>query len=204
MQVMTNAADRKLNKKQKAFVQEYLLDLNATQAAIRAGYSEQTAAAMGHENLKKPQIASKIAEALEKRSERTQIDSDWLLERFRDEAVADLADLYTEAGTLKPIHEWPKIWRQGLVQGVDVESLRGGTGEEAGIVTKIKLSDRVKRLELIGRHVNVQAFKDRLDVDMKTDHSTALEKALARADAVSRARKGAHPEERDHGQESEQ
>ena len=153
----------KLTAKQQAFVEEYLIDLNATQAAIRAGYSETTARKIGQENLTKPDIAKAIGEAKAKRSERTQINADWLLNRLAEEAEADIADLYSESGALKPVHLWPKIWRQGLVAGVDVEqqyAFVDGDKVPDGVITKIKLSDRVKRLELIGKHVAIGAFKD--------------------------------------------
>lgn len=68
-----------LTDKQAAFVQEYIIDLNATQAAIRAGYSKDTAGAIGHENLKKPEIASAITAALAARAERTQVTQDYVL-----------------------------------------------------------------------------------------------------------------------------
>lgn len=156
-----------LTAKQAQFVREYLIDLNATQAAIRAGYSKKTAAAVGAENLRKPQIKSAIAEATQKRANETGIDAAWVLRRLAAEAEADIADLYDEQGNLKPVHEWPKIWRQGLVQGIEVEELFEGRGDErehVGRLRKIKLDTRVKRIELIGKHVNVQAFKDQIEV----------------------------------------
>ncbi len=151
-----------LTAKQARFVEEYLIDLNATQAAIRAGYSEKTAAAVGHENLRKPKIADAIASAQRERSDRTQIDADWVLKRLAGEADADLADLYDATGGLKPVHEWPEVWRKGLVAGLDVEEIRID-GAVVGQIRKVKLSDRLKRIELIGKHVNVQAFKDQIE-----------------------------------------
>jgi phage terminase small subunit len=68
-----------LTDKQRLFVQEYLIDLNATQAAIRAGYSKDTAAQIGYENLRKPEIAQAIASALAEREQRTQITQDYVL-----------------------------------------------------------------------------------------------------------------------------
>ncbi len=68
-----------LTPKQQAFVNEYLIDLNATQAAIRAGYSKKTARFIGAENLTKPDIEAAIAGAIGARAERTKIDSDWVL-----------------------------------------------------------------------------------------------------------------------------
>ena len=155
-----------LTPKQQRFVEEYLVDLNATQAAIRAGYSKKTAAVAGHENLRKPKIAAAVSEQQAARSERTEITSDWVLTRLADEADADLADLYDEDMNLKPVHEWPEIWRKGLVAGVDVEELFEGRGEDReriGTVRKLKLSDRIKRIELIGKHVNVQAFREQVN-----------------------------------------
>ena len=69
----------KLTAKQKCFVAEYLIDLNAKQAAIRAGYSEKTARFIGAENLTKPNIAAAVAAAQAKRSERTEITQDYVL-----------------------------------------------------------------------------------------------------------------------------
>lgn len=73
-----------MTPKQKAFVREYLVDLNATQAAIRAGYSKRTAHVIGHENLKKPEIAAAIEVAMNERTKRTEITVDYVLEGIRD------------------------------------------------------------------------------------------------------------------------
>lgn len=80
---------QKLTPKQQRFVEEYLVDLNATQAAIRAGYSEKTAKVIGHENLTKPDIAAAIESAQKKLSERTEITQDMVLQRWWDIASAD-------------------------------------------------------------------------------------------------------------------
>ncbi len=68
-----------LTPKQECFVAEYLIDLNATQAAIRAGYSEKTAYSIGQENLKKPEVAEAVIAAQAERSERTEITQDYVL-----------------------------------------------------------------------------------------------------------------------------
>lgn len=167
-----------LTAKQQRFVDEYLIDLNATQAAIRAGYSADTARAIGSENLTKPDIAEAIAKRQQERSEKTQIDAAWVLTRLAEEATADIADIYGDDGQLLPVKEWPLIWRQGLVQGIETEEL-SVEGVTMGIVRKIKQSDRVKRIELIGRHVNVQAFKEQVEVTV-TDRAAMLERARQR------------------------
>lgn len=150
-----------LTAKQERFVGEYLLDLNATQAAIRAGYSEKTAKSQGQRLLTNVDVARALSEAQAKRAERTEIDADWVLRRLGEEATADLADILDEAGAVRPVAEWPLIWRQGLVAGLDVhEELV--EGQKVGQTVKVKLSDRIKRIELIGKHVNVQAFREQV------------------------------------------
>ncbi|MDP9572400.1 UNVERIFIED_ORG: phage terminase small subunit [Agrobacterium larrymoorei] len=174
---------RHLSEKQSRFVEEYLKDLNATKAAIRAGYSEKTAHSQGPRLLENVGIATAIEKAKAQRSERTQIDADWLLKRLADEAVADIADLYDENGGLKPVDQWPLIWRQGLVSGIEVEELFDGRGEDRehiGRVRKVKLSDRIKRLELIGKHVDVQAFREKVEIEISESVAARLARAKAR------------------------
>jgi phage terminase small subunit len=73
-----------LTPKQERFVDEYMIDLNATQAAIRAGYSERTAAETGYENLRKPQIADEIAKRQQKHAEKAEMTVEWVLQQYRD------------------------------------------------------------------------------------------------------------------------
>jgi phage terminase small subunit len=162
---------------QAKFVGEYLIDLNATQAAVRAGYSPDTARQIGSENLSKPDIAEAIIAAKSDRSRRTGIDAAWLLTRLADEAEADLSDLYDDAGALKPVKDWPAIWRKGLVAGIKAIEERDDRGNVVGVLREVKLSDRVKRLELIGKHIDVQAFKDRVE------HSGGVSLVVAPEDA---------------------
>ena len=82
----------KLTDKQRRFAEEYLADLNATQAAIRAGYSENTAAAIGEENLRKPEIAKMIQAEMEARSIRTQISQDDVVQELAGIAFVPVAD----------------------------------------------------------------------------------------------------------------
>ena len=71
----------KLTAKQELFVKEYLVDLNATQAAIRSGYSKKTANRIGTENLSKPVIQDAVQAEMDKRNKRVEIDADWVLEQ---------------------------------------------------------------------------------------------------------------------------
>ena len=171
-----------LTDKQEMFCVEYLVDLNATQAAIRCGYAVASANREGSRLLSNAGIQARIAQLREERAERTKIDADWLLKRLADEATADINDLYDDDGMLLPVSDWPLIWRQGLVQGIDVEELFDGRGKDRdhiGTLRKIRLSDRVKRLELIGRHIGVQAFRDQ--VGLGNPDGTAIDDLGARS-----------------------
>ena len=77
---------RKLTAKQQRFIQEYLIDLNATRAAIRAGYSEKTATEIGYENLRKPHVAAAVVVGAKKAGERAQVDTDYVLRGLVKEA----------------------------------------------------------------------------------------------------------------------
>ena len=83
---MSVTTTQELTPKQRLFVEEFLVDLNAKQAAIRAGYSEKTATEIGSENLRKPHVSDAIREAMASRSERTGITADMVVEALWEEA----------------------------------------------------------------------------------------------------------------------
>lgn len=170
-----------LTPKQQRFVEEYLIDLNATQAAIRSGYSEKTAQEIGSENLSKPMVAKAISDAQLKREERTQIDADYVLKRLVEIDQMDVLDIMDDHGNVKPIKDWPKVWRQ-FVSNIETISME----DEAGWLKKIKWPDKVKNLELLGKHVSVGAFKDKIEHDV----SDPLKELLARASGNTLKPKG--------------
>lgn len=144
-----------LTPMQARFVEEYLLDLNASQAAKRAGSKAKNLTVAGAEFLANPNVYAAIDAAKSERSEKTQIDAAWVLKRLAEEAEADVNDLYDDDGKMKPVKEWPKIWRQGLVAGIKTH-----VSEDGVAIIDVKLSDRIRRLELIGKHVRVNAFQE--------------------------------------------
>lgn len=155
----------KLTAKQQRFVEEYLVDLCATQAAIRAGYSKKTASVIGVENLGKPNISEAIQAAMDKRSERTRIDADWVMERLRAVADANISEILTDDMTLKPISEWPIHWQQNITSFEVLEQFEkvGDKTELAGFLKKIRWPDSLRAVELIGKHSTVGAFKERVE-----------------------------------------
>lgn len=151
-----------LTDKQEMFCREYLIDLNATQAAIRAGYSDNTARKIGSENLTKPDIAQRIIDLKSDRNERVEVNADYVLRRLVEIDEMDVLDIMTDDMSIKPVSQWPASWRRYL-SGFDLADMFEGRGEDremVGILKKIKWPDKVKNLELLGKHVTVQAFKD--------------------------------------------
>lgn len=147
----------KLTDKQKRFVKEYLVDLNATQAAIRAGYSKETARQMGSENLAKPVIADKIAKANEKKLKEAEIDAQWVL----NQAVK------LHKRCMQEIK--PKMHRvEGeLVPLVD---------DQGNYVFEFNAAGASKALELTGKHVNIQAFKEKVEHSVDEELTQWLQK----------------------------
>ena len=149
---------KKLTAKQDMFCREYLADLNATQAAIRAGYSKKTAPIIGFENLHKPNIAEVIAERMAKRTEKVEINAEYVLRRLHEIESFDSTDMYNDDGTLKNVSEWPE--RAGMIiSGIDVSTVTKDGNADKVMTKKIKIESRTKALELLGKHVNVKAFE---------------------------------------------
>lgn len=97
--------ESKLTQKQAAFIQEYLIDLNATQAAIRAGYSKKTAGVIGDENLKKPNIRREIDRLMAARSGRVELKSDDVLREIKNICASDVRKIMNPNGTFKMPNE---------------------------------------------------------------------------------------------------
>jgi phage terminase small subunit len=153
-----------LTNRQRAFVNEYLVDLNGTQAAIRAGYAESGASVEASRLLGNVNIAKLIAEAKEKRAEETGIDAAWVLRQA--------AKLHKRC--MQEVR--PKMSRKGPV--VD---------ENGNQVFEFNAAGAAKALELVGKHVGVQAFRDQLGlsnpaggpVDIAFDPAKLSDAALA-------------------------
>jgi phage terminase small subunit len=152
-----------LTDKQQAFCREYLVDLNATQAAIRAGYSEKTAKSIGQENLTKPDIQAEVQRLMKARADRVEVTADTVLRELLQIATVDLAEAFDENGRLKPLHEIPLSVRKAIA-GVEVYEEFAGRGEDReqiGETKKVRFWDKNKALEMLGRHLRL--FADRLE-----------------------------------------
>jgi phage terminase small subunit len=141
-----------LTAKQERFVQEYLIDLNATQAAIRAGYSAKTAAEIGFENLRKPQISGAIAAKQQKSAAKYELTSDLVIRSIVQELEFDPAKLYGQDGQLLPITELPEDVRMALTS---IEFEQHGSPEAPVFVRKVKWAARQGAREQAMKHLGL-------------------------------------------------
>ncbi|MCO2499248.1 terminase small subunit [Pseudomonas aeruginosa] len=156
-----------LTKKQRLFVDEYLIDLNATQAAIRAGYSTRRATEIGYQLLQRPEVAQAIQAAMAERSKRTEVEADYVIRRLREIDEMDVLDILEDDGSFRSIRDWPRVWRQFL-SGIEIAELFEGRGDDrriAGVLRKVKWPDKLRNLELLSRHVGTESAA--LDLELK-------------------------------------
>lgn len=183
-----------LTAMQEAYAQEYTkCPENQTQAAINAGYSPNTAAVKASVMMRDERIKKRIAELMEERNKRLRVSADYVLLRLVEIDQMDVLDILNEDGSMKPISSWPKVWRTSL-SALDIAtikttqaSLQKDNGEAdlsvedvEHILKKIKWPDKVKNLELIGKHVDVNAFKERLEVSGTVTIADRMAKARRR------------------------
>jgi phage terminase small subunit len=142
---------RPLTAKQQMFVKEYLIDLNATQAAIRAGYSAKTAEWIGPQLLGKSHVSEAVQAEMAKREKRTEITQDRVLNEIGKIAFVNLQDVYDEGGSLIEVKQLPREVAAAL-SSIKINLT------EACALQEIKLHDKLRALEMIGKHLGM--FRD--------------------------------------------
>ncbi len=159
----------KMTTKQKRFCNEYLIDLNATQAAIRAGYSVDNAKVIGCENLTKPNVKSYLDRIIAKREVRTEITQDKVLNELEKIGFANIDDYVvvdSSSGYDKVIIKDTKDIPDDRISAIS-SIKQGANGVE------VKLHDKVRALENIGRHLGM--FKDKLEISGTNEIQVKLE-----------------------------
>lgn len=169
-----------LNDKQRRFVSEYLIDLNATQAAIRAGYSSKTANEQGARLLAKVSIQKMIEERMSDREQRTEITQDRVLRELAKLAFLDIRKAFDSDGVLKSVHELDDD-TAAAVAGLDVIEM-SSEDDKTCRLKKIKLSDKRAALELIGRHLGM--FNDKLNLSFPAVDNLTPEQMRGVVDAL--------------------
>lgn len=148
-----------MNPKQERFVAEYLIDLNGTQAAIRAGYSPKTAATQAEALLRKPDIAASVTAHKAKQLERADLTATRVLEELRRLAFSDVRQLFDNDGNLKPLHTL-SAEDSACIAGLEViiKNAEAGDGK-TDKVHKIKIWDKTKTLDSLAKHFGLLTEK---------------------------------------------
>jgi phage terminase small subunit len=157
----------KLTPKQRRFVQEYMRDLNATQAAIRTGYSPDSAESQASRLLSNAKVAAAVAEESKRQWDKIDVETGEILQALRRIAFADLGQAYDKDGKLLKVPEMPPEFRAALA-GVEVDELfdwEDGQRNQVGTTSKLKTKDSVKALELLGKYRKL--WTDKVDVSGK-------------------------------------
>jgi len=156
---------KKLTPKQQRFADEYLVDLNATQAAIRAGYSKKTAGQQGERLLRNVEIQEAVSKRQRKIQEKTEITQERVLAELSKLAFSNLADFFTVQPDGTAYVDLSELTREqaAALTEIQVDEYTEGRGEECREVkkVKIKVADKTKNLELIGKFLGM--FKDRIE-----------------------------------------
>lgn len=141
-----------MTPKQEAFINEYLIDKNATQAAIRAGYSARSAMQIGEQNLRKHEIAKEIESRMAIAAEKAGLSAELVFASLARELRFDPADLYNKDGSLKSIHDIPEDARKCLV---GVESVQIGGEDSPATVHKLKWVNPAQAREQAMKHLGL-------------------------------------------------
>jgi len=154
-----------LTAKQKRFVDEYLVDLNATQAAIRAGYSAKTARSVGSENLTKPDIAAAIEKRQKRLADKYEVNQERIVAELARIGFANMQDYMRAGSDGDPYLDFSGLTRDqaAALAEVTVEDFKDGRGEDARDVRRVKFKLHDKRAALVdlGKHLGM--FKERVE-----------------------------------------
>jgi phage terminase small subunit len=176
------AEDFKRSQREQIFAREYLLDFNATRAAIAAGLAPKSAAVEASKLLRKPKIQALITKLIEKKFEKLDISAERILQELARLGFIDPANLFDEAGSLKPIHQMDEDTRRAIA-GLDHDELfeyfGKGQRKNVGTTTKVKLADKIRALELLGKYLKL--FTEKVEVTASEDLAALIAEGRKRA-----------------------
>jgi len=171
-----------MNHKQQAFVAEYLIDKNATQAAIRAGYSKKSAEWIGPQLLGKIHVKAAVDAGLAKHADKAGLSAELVFASLARELRFDPADLYDELGNIKPIHEMSADARKCLV---GMETVQAGNTDAPVMVQKVRWVNASQAREQAMKHLGM--FE--VDNKQKTDPISELIKSIQGRSAIGPPKK---------------
>lgn len=158
----------KLSDKQARFVEEYLIDLNATQAAIRAGYSTKYADRKGHELIENNRVSEEISKAMAERSRRTGVNQDRIIQELAKMAFVNIDDIFDfEKGKIKP-----DASKEDLACIESIKIKKTDTGDEI----QVKMASKTRSVELLGKHLGL--FRDKLEISGMNEEVSKLDELI--------------------------
>lgn len=155
---MATDETKELTAREASFVEQYVIDNNATQAAIRAGYAPTHATSQGYMLLQKPHVQAAIDELKEKISATINLTVERVLRNLLRLAELDVRDLFDKDGKLRPVCDLPGELAR-TISGFEVTF----DGEGKAVLAKVKLESRSRALELLGKHLKMWTEKIELD-----------------------------------------
>ena len=152
-----------MTPKQAIFAAEYLVDGNATRAAIAAGFEAASAHVQGARLLRNPKVAAAIADGRSRMAARLEITAERVLQELAKLAFYDPGAVFDEKGNPLPVHRMDEITR-AAVTAVDVETKESRAGNTS-VIRRVKLADKGQNLERLGRHLKL--FTDKTESEMR-------------------------------------
>lgn len=150
----------------------YLLDFDYKATGLRLGMASSAIRAIVNANRKA------LDDLQESRQLRVKVDADYILSSLKELNEGDISEIFNDDGSLKPMSQWSSVFRKG-VRSLEVNERVDESGKLVGRVVKVKLPDKLKTLELMGKHVGVKAFAEQIDVvDTSTIASLIATRAL--------------------------
>lgn len=156
-----------MTDKQERFCQEYMIDLNATQAAIRAGYSVGTAEQIGYQLLQKTSVSNRIAQLRAEQSKRTGISADRVVRELAKVAFVDIGDVVDDTGALRQ-----DITPDDRAAVASIKVKNSETDSGSSEEREVKLYDKLKALDLLGRHLGM--YQDKLEITPDTGQLSSI------------------------------
>ncbi|CEJ15954.1 Terminase small subunit [bacterium YEK0313] len=168
-----------LTYREELFCHLYVELANASEAYRRAGGKAARPDVASAQMMARPAVARRIADLRERRLAAIDFSAEEVLSRLVGQVRADLRDIFADNGSIKPVADWPPVWRHGLIAGIEQFEEYGEDGDGNRIVTgvtkKVKLADRTRILELAGKHVDISAWRERVQIDTSETMRAMLE-----------------------------
>ena len=177
-----------LTSKQAKFAAEYLKDYNCLRAAIRAGYAKKGAQQQGSVLLSNPKVSRVIDRYREENQSKIKVDAQYMLQRLAQIDRMKISDILKD-GKVIPLEDWPDIWQEMTLGQIDT-MVMGDEPSKAQLLmflNKLKFPDKMKNLELLGKHIDVKAFADVTKVEhgLTDEAASTIKDVLKRIDGKS-------------------